>query len=467
MHNLLNQRYQLTDPVGSGGMSVVWRATDTRLDRVVAVKIPHPGLSTDEGFRRRFEAEARSVAALQAPGVVNVFDYGHDQATDGTVMSYIVMEFVQGVSLLKRLADGGRLDPGDAVRIIAEAADALHEAHQASIIHRDVKPANILIRDKDGAVKLVDFGIALALDDTANTGTLLGTTSYVSPEQLTGRPVSPASDVYSLAVVAYECLAGRRPFIGDVPANVVAGHLYQPPPPLPDDVPNALATVVTRALGKSPASRWPDAASFAEALRGTGLGRAATAPVVRSAVDPNPGVDTAPVSAHDEPTMVTARPGRERRRFTIAVGTAAVVILAGSVLLWAPWSAPESAALVPGAVSESPSTQPSPSGQSLSPSPSESSPSPTPETPSEPPEQPAPKASLPWVMGFSEADARAELEKQGFTNVSVSYWDNSGDYACSVNEQAPWPFQDLPTDTPVSLQVQLTVSADSCDPLGG
>ena len=265
---MLGRRYRLEARVAGGGMGEVWRGHDSRLDRVVAVKILHASLAAKATFRRRFLSEAHALAQLQVPGVVDLYDYGEDHDQSGNRMCYLVMEYVEGDSLADLLVEQGRLDHLRTMSIIAQAAQALHNAHRAAVIHRDVKPENILV-DHDGRVTLVDFGIALAGGDSGltATGVIMGTVSYVSPEQLRNQDASPASDIYALGVVAYECLAGRRPFLGDSPAAIIAGHLHEIPARLPDEVPEQLATVLDRALTKDPTKRWRNAAEFASACR--------------------------------------------------------------------------------------------------------------------------------------------------------------------------------------------------------
>ncbi|MCR1785375.1 serine/threonine protein kinase [Nocardioides carbamazepini] len=265
-------RYRLDSMIATGGMGVVWRGTDTRLNRPVAVKVLKPEYADDPMFRSRFEGEARSAAALHHPGIAGVYDYGagHDDA--GDLPPYLVMELVDGQPLSTLLSNarvsGRTLDTGVVQDLMAQAADALAVAHRAGIVHRDVKPANLLVTS-DRTVKITDFGIARALDSVAltRTGSVMGTPQYLSPEQARGNPSTPASDVYSLGVVAFECLAGRRPFEAETPIATALAHLQQPVPQLPPSVPGPLAAVVRRALAKDPAERYADGAAFAEALR--------------------------------------------------------------------------------------------------------------------------------------------------------------------------------------------------------
>ncbi|UMG94169.1 serine/threonine-protein kinase [Nocardioides sp. TF02-7] len=268
-----SHRYRLDSRIATGGMGVVWRATDTRLDRPVAVKVLKHEYADDPQFRARFETEARNAAALQHPGIAGVYDYASDPA--GTAAPYLVMELVEGQPLSALLAQAResdrRLDP-DVVRdLLAQTAEALAVAHAAGIVHRDVKPANLIVTP-DRRIKVTDFGIARAGDaaQITRTGAVMGTPQYLSPEQARGNPATPASDVYSLGVVAFECLAGRRPFEAESAVATALAHLQQPVPDLPPEVPADLAAVVRRALAKSPEERYADGAAFAAALRSPG-----------------------------------------------------------------------------------------------------------------------------------------------------------------------------------------------------
>ena len=248
------RRYRLDSRIASGGMGEVWLGTDTVLDRLVAVKLLKQEHADDAVFRSRFETEAQHAAALHHPGVAQVFDFG---AGDHEHRPYLVLEYVDGRPLSAILRPGQPMDASAAAQLIAATADALGAAHAQGIVHRDVKPANILVTD-DRQVKITDFGIARAADAVALTGTgeVLGTPQYISPEQAQGRRATPASDVYSLGAVAFECLVGRRPYEADSPVATAIAHLRQPVPELPDTVPPALASVVRRAMAKSPEERY-------------------------------------------------------------------------------------------------------------------------------------------------------------------------------------------------------------------
>ncbi len=268
-----SSRYAFQSRIATGGMGEVWRATDQVLGREVAVKVLKPEYSDDPTFRSRFETEARNAAALHHPNVASVFDFGElpaDEASGGgRPRPYLVMELVRGEPLSALLRNGEPMPADVAADLAAQAADGLAAAHELGIVHRDVKPANLLVT-ADRTVKITDFGIARAADAVAltTTGQVIGTPQYLSPEQAEGKTATGASDIYSLGVVLYECLAGRRPFDADSPIATALAHIREDPPPLPSDVPEDLRRSVETALAKDPADRFASVAEFAAALRG-------------------------------------------------------------------------------------------------------------------------------------------------------------------------------------------------------
>jgi serine/threonine protein kinase len=259
---LLAGRYRLVHRLASGGMGQVWRAQDRILGRPVAVKLVRSELMEDPAFLSRFRTEARRTAALAHPGIASVFDYG--EIGRPNPIAYLVMELVGGAPLSAVLAREGRLDPERVLDVVVQVALALGSAHQAGLVHRDVKPSNLLIRH-DGVVKVTDFGIARTVGEAPRTeiGLVVGTAAYLSPEQVACLPVTPASDVYALGLVAYECLAGRRPFTGEHPVALVLAHQRRPPPPLPPDVPAPVRALVEQAMAKDARAR-PTADALAD-----------------------------------------------------------------------------------------------------------------------------------------------------------------------------------------------------------
>jgi tRNA A-37 threonylcarbamoyl transferase component Bud32 len=286
---ILAGRYQLEGRIAAGAVGEVWRATDLVLSRPVAVKRLRDGYAGQPEAMERFRAEARHAGALSHPGIAQVYDYGEAEPPSPP---FLVMEFVDGPSLAG-LLDGGPLDPADAMDVLAQVAAGLAAAHAAGLVHRDIKPANLLVAG-DGQVKITDFGIAHAAGSAqlTRTGTMVGTPSYLAPERAGGASATAASDLYSLGVVGYECLAGQPPFQG-TPMEVVAACQRAPMPPLPAAVPAGVAALVMDLTAKDPAARPASASQVAtraarlrDALRDS---RAATlaagpAPVAQSPV---------------------------------------------------------------------------------------------------------------------------------------------------------------------------------------
>jgi serine/threonine-protein kinase len=367
---LLGGRYQLDGRIAAGAVGEVWRATDLVLSRTVAVKRLRDGYAGQAEAMARFRAEARHAGALSHPGIAQVYDYGE---ADPANPPFLVMEFVDGPSLAG-LLDGGPLAPGDAMDVLAQVAAGLAAAHAAGLVHRDIKPANLLVAP-DGQVKITDFGIAHAAGSAqlTRTGTMVGTPSYLAPERAAGASADPASDLYSLGVVGYECLAGHPPFQG-TPMEVVAACQSAPVPPLPAAVPTAVAALVMELTAKDPAARPASAGQVAaraarlrDALRDSPVSTLAAVPVGAAA---RPSAATATIVAPPlpgeqvagwPPDLDLAGPGpaEPRRgwpRWGVALA-AAVAVLVGATG-WLLLSSGATPAAPPQATSSHPATSP-------------------------------------------------------------------------------------------------------------
>ena len=448
--DVLQDRYELRSLIATGGMGEVWRAQDRVLGREVAAKVLKSEFTGDPVFLTRFRTEARLSAGLTHPNVAVLHDYGEVEPASpgGDRLVYLVMELVDGEPLSALLRGGERMPPDTASDLLAQAADGIAAAHALGIVHRDVKPANLLVTP-DGTVKITDFGIARAGGAVAltQTGQVIGTPQYLSPEQAEGKPSTEASDIYSLGVVLYECLAGRRPFDGDTAIATALSHLRDEPPALPGDIPTHLRETVRVALSKDPAARFASAHDFATALHGGPIRGGAGTPQGTGSDDPTlvAGAAGAPVASaaaaaaaargHDDGTRVltdaagpgaTAAPPRtpppttpsapsdDRRRRTpgwlpwVAAALAVLLVLfviaqladdrSGDSTADDPTDGPSSAA--PSSEQSSPSTKPEPSKKA--------SPSATPE------EEPVVVDPDDYI-GRPAKDARKDLEKLGLT----------------------------------------------------
>ncbi|MEO5833973.1 MAG: protein kinase [Nakamurella sp.] len=348
---VLSGRYRLTHRIAVGGMGEVWAATDRTLGRHIAVKILKSELTSDPEFVGRFRVEAQITASLNNPGIAAVYDYGetasHPDGPQDT--AFLVMELVSGEPLSAVLARTPRIPVDRVLDVLEQSGRALQEAHARGLVHRDIKPGNILITPT-GQVKITDFGIAKVAHQVPVTkgGLVMGTAQYLSPEQAAGDDARPASDVYALGIVGYECLAGFRPFVGDNPVIVAMAQIRNEPPPLPPDVPPAVVELIRHALTKDPARRFPNGGAFADAVAGV-RGRhtppstgafarptPTTLPPTQVFAAPVPGPARGrPVTTADPVARPAARPAgqpRPRRRTGLSVLVAFLILaLAGAV----------------------------------------------------------------------------------------------------------------------------------------
>jgi serine/threonine protein kinase len=321
---VIGGRYELEELIGTGGMSSVYRARDSLLERHVALKVLHSHYAEDEDFVERFRREARAVAQLSHPNIVTVIDRGEDGGRQ-----FIVFEHVAGENLKELLVRCGALPVREALQVALQIARALAFAHEQGLVHRDVKPQNVLLNG-DGRAKVTDFGIARSLDvaGVTQTGTVLGTSDYIAPEQAGGQPVNAQTDVYSLGVVLFELLTGEVPFPGESFVAVAMKHVHEPPPRILDrrgDVPPRVAAAVERALEKDPDRRFPSMDAFAAELEAC-LAELTRPPDEGVTMVVPPRAAAAPVQA------VAARsPRRRRRAWPLIVAVVAVAALAGGV----------------------------------------------------------------------------------------------------------------------------------------
>ncbi|GGL25954.1 serine/threonine-protein kinase [Nocardia jinanensis] len=360
---LIADRYRLHRLIATGGMGQVWEALDTRLDRRVAVKVLKSEFSADPTFRHRFRTEAKTTAQLNHSGIAGIYDYGETYDPQGGETAYLVMELVQGEPLNTVLNRLGRLSVAQGLDLLEQTGRALQVAHLAGVVHRDVKPGNILVTPT-GQVKITDFGIAKAVDASpvTKTGMVMGTAQYIAPEQAVGEDATAASDVYSLGVVGYEALAGQRPFTGDGALTVAMKHVRDLPPPMPADLPPNVRELVEITLAKDPSQRYTDGGEFAEAVAAVRSGRRPPPPRNLPAAGPTsviaapqPGFDegatvryNTPPAAMAGPTTAIDRgmnapgdndyrddPGgglNKNQKWMIALGIGALLL--GGVVLW-------------------------------------------------------------------------------------------------------------------------------------
>ncbi|MBT0567722.1 Stk1 family PASTA domain-containing Ser/Thr kinase [Williamsia sp. CHRR-6] len=347
----LSDRYELGETLGFGGMSEVHQARDVRLHRDVAIKVLRADLARDPSFYLRFRREAQNAAALNHPTIVSVFDTGEADTPEGP-LPFIVMEFVDGETLRDVLRSQGHVSPRQAMTWMADVAAALDFSHQHGIVHRDMKPANVMI-DKSGAVKVMDFGIARAMSDSSaamtQTSAVIGTAQYLSPEQARGESVDARSDVYSMGCVLFELLTGQPPFTGDSPVSVAYQHVREDPP-IPSsirrDIPPALDSIILKAMSKNPANRYQSAGEMRSDLMKVLAGGRPSAPMLLSDDERTAIIDAVPrarsarvgTASHrrlDEPDDEPRSPVVKYLAFaTVAV----LAIAAVALLLTRPWA---------------------------------------------------------------------------------------------------------------------------------
>jgi beta-lactam-binding protein with PASTA domain/predicted Ser/Thr protein kinase len=409
--SVLGGRYRVEARIGAGGMAEVFRGFDTTLNRTVAIKTLNAPYARDASFVERFRREAQAAARLSHPNIVATYDSG----TDGDTQ-FIVMEFIEGRTLAEFLGSGKTLTRVHATEIAEKVCEALTAAHSQGVIHRDIKPGNIMVT-RDGSVKVMDFGIARMISgpETApQTSVVMGTATYISPEQAKGLPVDARSDLYSLGAVLYEMLAGRPPFIGDSSVAVAykqVNETPQPPSVHNPDVPPSLDAVVMRALAKNPANRYQDAASFCTDLERTRLGEAVDAPPLLPLAGDATQVISRPRSTEILPP-VSDPPGSGRKVWLgVLIGVLIVAMIAGAGYLLANTLL---------------SNNPSPS---------------------------AVLKPLPDVTGKDQATAEAELAKAGFKNIKIQQQVSTTDKPGTVITQAPSATTPTLTDATITLTI--------------
>ncbi len=360
---MLADRYEVRDLIGRGGMADVHAGFDTRLGREVAIKILRSELARDPSFLQRFRREAQAAAGLNHPSIVAVFDSGEDVHSDQhgiqSIQPFIVMEYVHGTTLRERLSEHGVLDPLRACEIMAQVLRALEYSHRHGIVHRDIKPGNVMVTPT-GVAKVMDFGIARAIADTAatmtNTSIVIGTAQYLSPEQAQGGEVDARSDIYSAGALLYELITGRTPFIGESPVSIAYQHVSEPPQPpsmFSPEVPASLDSVVLHSLIKEPDQRYQTAADFADDLEA--VIRDDTTLAEAAAAAGAPGTYLSETTAQRAMRTSASAPPARRRRWVVPVVAALVALSAilGVLYVQGAFSGRSERVTVPALVNES------------------------------------------------------------------------------------------------------------------
>ncbi len=398
-------RYELESRIAVGGMGEVWNAVDTVIGRQVAIKILKDEYLGDPGFLERFRAEARHAALVNHEGIANVYDYGEENGS-----AFLVMELVPGEPLSSVLEREHSLSIDKVLDVVAQTAAALQAAHAAGLVHRDIKPGNMLITP-EGRVKITDFGIARIADQVplTATGQVMGTVQYLSPEQASGQPASPSTDIYSLGIVAYECLAGKRPFTGESQVAIAMAQINDTPPALPETIAEPVRNLVMSSIAKKPQDRPASAAHLARAAqalrRGDLQGAAASVPAILGHGEVDDATMVMPRTAATGATTVlnipntpdAVAPAKKRSPWTwplVALIGVLVVVLVGSII-----------ALLAGGGSN-----PNPTNSSQTPT---ESPTPTPT-----PTATAGPIVLDDYKGKPAADVVSSLRALGYTNVT-------------------------------------------------
>lgn len=477
---ILNGRYSLDQRIGEGGMAIVYHGQDLLLNRQVAVKILREQYASDAGFLKRFEREGQLAAGMSHPNIVSVYDVGNEQG-----LHYIVMEHIRGPNLKELIRKQGPFSVDGAVFIIAQVASALDYAHQRNLVHRDIKPQNILV-DREGNAKVVDFGIAKGLQDANLTeaGTGMGTVHYVSPEQARGEQATPASDLYSTGIVLYEMLTRSLPFNADTPVGVAMKHVNTPPPSpsaLNPDIPKPVENIVLRAIAKNPADRFPTGAALETALRHwddrtpAHTGTIAYAPRPRQATQPP---RTRPQASRRPPPPPQRRQARQQpppppvaRRdevgcLTWLIGAVLIVGVIGFLLLafqfgpelFGSATDTQDQGVEPTPTTQSAVVEPTPTG-----TPAPDTPTPEPEatatpppTPTEAPPSATPEPEMPRIPDLRNATVeQAEASVGGVWDINIAEEFNGDVAEGLIIRQDPPPNSPLAEGEAMSVVVSL------------
>lgn len=491
-HRILSERYEVRELLGRGGMAEVHAGLDTRLGRRVAIKLLRSDLARDPSFHERLKREAQSAAGLNHPGIVAVYDSGEETFTESggsTVqVPFIVMEYVEGQTLREVLSTHGRLTVQEALDVAAGVLAPLDYSHRNGIVHRDIKPGNVMLTP-EGDIKVMDFGIARAMSDTSATMTqtsaVMGTAQYLSPEQARGIKVDPRSDIYSMGCVLFELLTGEPPFTGDSPVAVAHQHVHEDPPwpsHVKPEIPRELDSVVLKAMSKNKDNRYQSAADLRADLIKVLAGGKPSAPLLLSDEERTEFIDTGPRKAMRADTGGTHRredgdaepPRRRSRKLMFGAVAAVLLLLAVLFVFWAPWnsdsarqvavpdvaglSAQDAQAALTKAgfqvkILDEPSTtidaghatHTAPGGDNvLAAEGSEV----TLYISSGPPRE-----KIPDVRGQTQDEAVASLNRLGFTNVKAVRVDSTAELKDKVVETAPMIGMEVPVSGVVELRI--------------